>query len=76
MPRSVRERRPSLSRTATAPARQDGAEGEAAFVASMQGLVGLTRLAAHELSQYGIRVYAVENSADTVVKKVFSLLDL
>lgn len=57
-------------------ARQDGAEGEAAFVASMQGLVGLTRLAAHELSQYGIRVYAVENSADTVVEKVFSLLDL
>jgi 3-oxoacyl-[acyl-carrier protein] reductase len=54
----------------------DSAEGEAAFVASMQGLVGLTQSAVHELSQYGIRVYAVEGHADTIVDKVFSLLDL
>ena len=56
-------------------AKNDRAEGEAAFLASMQGLDGLTRLAAQELSQYGIHVYAVENHADTVVERVFSLLD-
>ncbi|HJR80126.1 MAG TPA: SDR family NAD(P)-dependent oxidoreductase [Anaerolineales bacterium] len=55
--------------------KNDRAEGEAAFLTSMQGLDGLTRLAAQELSQYGIHVYAVENHADTVVERVFSLLD-
>jgi 3-oxoacyl-[acyl-carrier protein] reductase len=57
-------------------AKQDWREGEAAFVASTQGLDGLTHQAARELSPYGIHVYAVENSTDTVVKNVFSLLDL
>lgn len=57
-------------------AKQGRAEGEAAFVASMNGLGGLTRLAARELSPHGIHVYAVENNADTVVEEVFSLLDL
>jgi NAD(P)-dependent dehydrogenase (short-subunit alcohol dehydrogenase family) len=57
-------------------ARQDSAEGEAAFVASMQGLDGLTHQAARELSPYGIHVHAVENSTDTVVRNVFSLPDL
>jgi len=57
-------------------AKQDWPEGEAAFVASMQGLGGLTRQAARELSPYGIHVHAVENSTDTVLKNVFSLLDL
>ena len=57
-------------------AKQDRPEGEAAFVASMQGLDGLTRQAARELSPYGIHVHAVENSTDTVLKDVFSLLDL
>ena len=57
-------------------AKQDWPEGEAAFVASMQGLDGLTRQAARELSPYGIHVHAVENSTDTVLKNVFSLLDL
>ena len=57
-------------------AKQDWREGEAAFVASMQGLGGLTRQAARELSPYGIHVHAVENSTDTVLKNVFSLLDL
>ena len=56
--------------------KQDWPEGEAAFVASMQGLDGLTRQAARELSPYGIHVHAVENSTDTVVENVFSLLDL
>jgi NAD(P)-dependent dehydrogenase (short-subunit alcohol dehydrogenase family) len=56
-------------------ARQDGAEGAAAFVASMHGLKSLTHLAADELSRYGIRVYAVEDDANTVVEHVFSLLD-
>src|SRR5688572_17977158 len=55
--------------------RHDSAEGEAALAASMQGLNGLTQSAANELSQYGLRVCAVEDHADTVVEKVFSLLD-
>lgn len=57
------------------PAKQNGPEGKAAFAASMDGLAGLTRLAGRELSPYGIRVYAVESKAETVVKEVFSLLD-
>ena len=57
-------------------AKQDWREGEAAFVASMQGLDGLTRQAARELSPYGIHVHAVENSTDTLLENVFSLLDL
>ena len=57
-------------------AKQDWPEGEAAFVASMRGLDGLTRQAARELSPYGIHVHAVENSTDTLLKNVFSLLDL
>lgn len=52
------------------------AEGEAAFFASMQGLDALTRQAAHELSRYGIQVYAVESQTDTTVERVFALLDL
>ena len=56
-------------------AKQNGPEGKAAFAASMDGLAGLTHLAGHELSPYGIRVYAVESKAETVVKEVFSLLD-
>lgn len=47
---------------------------EAAFVASMNGLKGFSHQAARELSPYGIHIYAVENAADTVVNKVFSLL--
>jgi len=57
-------------------AKQDWPEGEAAFVASMRGLDGLTRQAARELSPYGIHVHAVENSTDTLLENVFSLLDL
>ncbi len=34
-------------------------EGRAAYLASMHGLAGLTRAAAHELSEFGIRVHAV-----------------
>jgi len=47
---------------------------EAAFVASMRGLNGLTRQAAHELNPYGIRVQAVESDHNTIVEKVFALL--
>jgi NAD(P)-dependent dehydrogenase (short-subunit alcohol dehydrogenase family) len=46
----------------------------AAFVASMNGLNGLTRRAAHELSQYGIRVHRVTNDADQVVENVLAIL--
>src|SRR4026209_1059906 len=48
-------------------------ENEAAFVASMYGLEGLTLEAARELNPYGIRVYAVENRGDKIVEDVFAL---
>ena len=57
-------------------ARQDPAEGEAAFAASVSGLDELTRQAARELSPYGIQVYAVENVSEKIVENVFALLDL
>jgi len=47
---------------------------EAAFVASMQGLIGFTRQAARELNPHGIKVYAVE-TGDVVVEKVLALLE-
>ncbi|MEO5887423.1 MAG: SDR family NAD(P)-dependent oxidoreductase [Anaerolineales bacterium] len=47
---------------------------EAAFVASMNGLQGLTREAARELNPYGILVYAVENRGDKIVEDVLALL--
>jgi len=53
-----------------------GAKLEAAFVASMEGLNGLTREAARELGQYGIQVHAVESSGDKIIEKVFGLFDL
>ena len=56
--------------------RQEWAAKEAAFIASMSGLDGLTHQAARELSLNGIQVHSVENHADTVVKNVFSFLDL
>jgi 3-oxoacyl-[acyl-carrier protein] reductase len=48
---------------------------EAAFVASMSGLEGFTRQAARELSPHAIRVYAVENTGDTIIEKVFELFE-
>lgn len=49
---------------------------EAAFVASMNGLDGLTRQAAREFAPYGIQVYSVENDQEQIVQRVFALLDL
>ncbi|HMU92643.1 MAG TPA: SDR family NAD(P)-dependent oxidoreductase [Anaerolineales bacterium] len=50
-------------------------ESEAgAYPASMAGLVALSHQADRELSPLGIRVYAVENSAD-VVKNVIKILE-
>ena len=60
---------------ARADDRREG-RSEAAFVASMYGLEGLTLEAARELSPYGIRVYAVENRGDKIVEDVFALLEL
>ncbi len=45
-----------------------------AYPASMAGLAALSRQADRELSPLGIRVYAVENSAD-VVKNVIKILE-
>ncbi|HEY5728650.1 MAG TPA: hypothetical protein VIS72_01270, partial [Anaerolineales bacterium] len=53
---------------------QGSVEGEAAFVASVQGLVGFTRQAAHELNSHGIKVYAVETGED-IVEKVVAVLE-
>jgi len=47
----------------------------AALVASMKGLEGLTRQAARELSPYEIRVYSVENISESIVQRIFTLLD-
>ena len=55
-------------------ANQDSVKGEAGFVASMQGLAGLTSQAAKELSPHGIQVYAVETGGG-VVERVFALLE-
>ena len=49
---------------------------EAAFVASMNGLDGLTRQAAREFAPYGIQVHSVENDQEQIVQRVFALLDL
>jgi len=54
--------------------RPDSEVNEAAFVASMNGLEGLTRAAARELNPYGIHVYTVENRGDKIVASVFALL--
>lgn len=59
--------------SACADDRREG-RSEAAFVASMNGLEGLTRAAARELNPYGIHVYAVENRRDKIVEGVFALL--
>jgi len=48
---------------------------EAAFVASMNGLTGFTRQAARELIPYGIRVYAVVNTGDTIITSIFALFE-
>lgn len=55
--------------------RQEQAEGEAAFIASMSGLEGLTRQAARELNPHGIQVHMVRNHAETVLENVLSFLD-
>ena len=49
---------------------------EAAFVASMNGLDGLTRQAAREFAPYGIKVYSVENIQEKIIERVFALPDL
>jgi len=58
--------------SASAPAGKNGA----AFVASMNGLEGLTRQAAQEFAPYGIKVYSIENTRENIVERVFALLDL
>ncbi|HJS20941.1 MAG TPA: SDR family NAD(P)-dependent oxidoreductase [Anaerolineales bacterium] len=52
----------------------DSHEAGAAFIASMSGLEGFTRQAARELRQYGIRVHAVENTAEQIVDNILALL--
>jgi NAD(P)-dependent dehydrogenase (short-subunit alcohol dehydrogenase family) len=54
----------------------EGAAGEAAFIASMSGLDGLTHQAARELSPFGIEIYAVENVSEKIIENVFALLDV
>src|SRR5215212_6480859 len=49
--------------------------GEAAFIASMNGLSAFTRQATRELGQHGIDVYALENNPDRIVENVFAVLE-
>ena len=51
-----------------------GVVAGAAFVASMSGLAGLTRLAAQELGPHGIHVHAVDSDSNQIVERVMSLL--
>jgi NAD(P)-dependent dehydrogenase (short-subunit alcohol dehydrogenase family) len=53
---------------------QESVKGEAAFVASMNGLTGFTRQAMHELGPYGIQVHAVK-TGDEIVERVMSLFE-
>jgi NAD(P)-dependent dehydrogenase (short-subunit alcohol dehydrogenase family) len=53
---------------------QESAKGEAAYIASLQGLEALTHQAMCELSPHGIRVYAVTEPRDTIIEKVLALL--
>ena len=53
---------------------QESVKREAAFIASMQGLIGFTRQAARELNPHSIQVHAVETGED-VVEKVLGLLE-
>jgi NAD(P)-dependent dehydrogenase (short-subunit alcohol dehydrogenase family) len=55
----------------TEPTRDE--KSEASFVASMDGLRGLARQSARELSPHGIHVFAVEGQE--MVEKVFALLE-
>ena len=57
----------------TAPSRDGGRD--AAFVASVEGLRGLSRQAAQELNPHGIHVLAVEGNGEAAARQVFALLD-
>jgi NAD(P)-dependent dehydrogenase (short-subunit alcohol dehydrogenase family) len=58
----------------TASIRSEG--NGTAFISSMHGLEGLSQQAALELGPYGIQVYAVENISETIVERVFAVLDM
>ena len=53
---------------------QASARNEAAFISTMQGLIGFTGQAARELHSHGIQVHAVE-TGNGVVERVFALLE-
>lgn len=53
---------------------QESVMNEAAFVASMQGLIGFTRQAAGELNPQGIHVHMVE-TGEGLVERVLALLE-
>ena len=53
---------------------EGGVKEAGAYFASKAGLAELSTQAARELSPHGVRVFAVENSAD-VVSRIFLLLE-
>jgi len=55
-------------------ANQESVMNEAAFAASMQGLVGFTRQAAQELNPHNVQVHMVETGAD-VIERVLALME-
>ncbi len=57
-------------------ANQEVRKETGAYESSMEGLRALSRSAGRELSEFGVRVYAVENEGtEKVVEKVLSLLE-
>jgi len=72
--RVMREKGKGVILNIVAGSGKGGNKDVAAYLSSMAGLAALSHQADRELSPHGIRVYAIENSAD-VVKDVMSMLE-
>ena len=72
--RVMREKGKGVILNIVAGSGKGGNKDAVAYLSSMAGLAALSHQADRELSPHGIRVYAIENSAD-VVKDVMSMLE-
>jgi len=72
--RVMREKGKGVILNIVAGSGKGGNKDVAAYLSSMAGLAALSHQADRELSPHGIRVYAIENSAD-VVKDVMLMLE-
>jgi NAD(P)-dependent dehydrogenase (short-subunit alcohol dehydrogenase family) len=68
------KRRGRVLARAFADAGVEPSRSDAAFIASMKALEARSRQAARELNPHGIRVYAIDEAGDTIVRRVFALL--